>query len=186
MACCLRAPSHYLNEYWLIISENVWLSPEVNFTGTISIFDMILKIIHLRLQPQWVNTLWPRQNGRHFPDDIFQCIFFNGNIYKLCLIFHWNLFPGVQLTIFQHWFRQWLGAVQATSHYLNQWWLDYWHIYVSLGLNELKMLSGEIEVSLLSAGSSSENKQWLRSWSHNENCLGRVRISRIFLSFFKS
>ena len=24
-----------------------------------------------------------------------------------------------------------------TSHYLNQWWLDYWPIYVSLGLNEL-------------------------------------------------
>ena len=39
--------------------------------------------------------------------------------------------------IFQHWFREWLGAVQATSHYLNQWWLVYWRIYASLGLNEL-------------------------------------------------
>ena len=29
----------------------------------------------------WVgfNTLWPRQNGRHFPDDIFNCIFLDGN-----------------------------------------------------------------------------------------------------------
>ena len=36
-----------------------------------------------------------------------------------------------------HWFRQWLGADQATSHYLNQWWLIYWRIYASLGLNEL-------------------------------------------------
>ena len=27
-----------------------------------------------------VNTLRPRQNGRHFPDDIFKCIFFNENI----------------------------------------------------------------------------------------------------------
>ena len=35
---------------------------------------------------------------------------------------HWNLFPSAQLTISQHWFRQWLGAEQATSHYLNQWW----------------------------------------------------------------
>ena len=26
-----------------------------------------------------VNTLRPRQNGRHFPDDIFKCIFFNRN-----------------------------------------------------------------------------------------------------------
>ena len=38
------------------------------------------------------------------------------------LKFHWSLFPGVQLIITQHWFRKWLGAGQATSHYLNQWW----------------------------------------------------------------
>ena len=28
-------------------------------------------------RPQWVNTLRPRQNGRHFPDDIFKLIFLN-------------------------------------------------------------------------------------------------------------
>ena len=27
-----------------------------------------------------INTLRPRQNGRHFPDDIFKCIFLNENI----------------------------------------------------------------------------------------------------------
>ena len=26
------------------------------------------------------NTLRPRQDGRHFPDDIFQCIFLNENV----------------------------------------------------------------------------------------------------------
>ena len=36
------------------------------------------------------------------------------------LKFHWIFFPGVQLTISQHWFRQWLGAEQATSHCLSQ------------------------------------------------------------------
>ena len=51
--------------------------------------------------------------------------------------FHWSLFPRVQLTIFQHWFRKWLGSVQATSHYVNQWWPVYWCIYASLGFNEL-------------------------------------------------
>ena len=30
-----------------------------------------------------VNTLRPRQNGRHFPDDIFKCIFFNE---KFCIL----------------------------------------------------------------------------------------------------
>ena len=53
------------------------------------------------------------------------------------LKFHWSLFLRVQLTIFQHWFRKWLGADQATSHYLTQWWLAYRCIYASLGLNEL-------------------------------------------------
>ena len=33
----------------------------------------------------------------------------------------WRLFLWVQLAINQHWFRQWLGAEQAISHYLNQW-----------------------------------------------------------------
>ena len=27
-----------------------------------------------------INTLRPRQDGRHFPNDIFKCIFFNQNV----------------------------------------------------------------------------------------------------------
>ena len=30
---------------------------------------------------QYVNRLKPRQNGRHFPDDILKCIFLNENVY---------------------------------------------------------------------------------------------------------
>ena len=33
MACCLMAPSHYLNQCWLITCETLWHSPEGNFTG---------------------------------------------------------------------------------------------------------------------------------------------------------
>ena len=29
----------------------------------------------------WFNTLRPRQNGRHFPGDIFKCIFLNENVW---------------------------------------------------------------------------------------------------------
>ena len=29
----------------------------------------------------WLNTLRPRQNGHHFPDDIFKCIFLNENVW---------------------------------------------------------------------------------------------------------
>ena len=60
---------------------------------------------------------------------------------KICgfhLWSHWSLFLKFELTIFQHWSRQWLRTDQVTSHCLNQfWWLVYWHIYVSLSLNEL-------------------------------------------------
>ena len=61
-------------------------------------------------------------------------------ILEFRLRFHWSLFLRVQLTIIQHWFRWWLGAGQATSHYLNQWRFVYWRIYASVGLNELSSL----------------------------------------------
>ena len=86
-----------------------------------------------------INSLRPRQDGRHFPDDISNAFSWM-KMHKFRLIFHWNLFPRVQLTIFQHWFRLWLGAGQATSHYLNQWWFVHRRIYASLGFNELNEL----------------------------------------------
>ena len=86
---------------------------------------------------RWVNTLRPRQNGSPFSRRHFKIAFSWMKIYELHLRFHWSLFLGVWLRIFQHWFKLWLGTVQATSHYLNQWWLVYWRIYASLGLNEL-------------------------------------------------
>ena len=82
------------------------------------------------------NTLRPRQDGRHFPDDTFSNAFSWMKTFEFRLKFHWSLFLRVQLTIFRHQSRWWLGAVQATSHYLNQWWLVYRRIYASLGLNE--------------------------------------------------
>ena len=62
-------------------------------------------------------------------------------IYEFRLRFHWSLFQMVLSTIFQHWLRWWLGADEATSHYLNQWGLIYRRIYASLGLNELRVKS---------------------------------------------
>ena len=85
------------------------------------------------------NTLRPRQM-----DAISQTTFSNAfswmKMFEFRLKFYWVYFLRFQLTIFQHWFRYWLGAVQATSHYLNQWSLVYWRIYASLGLNELTYL----------------------------------------------
>ena len=74
--------------------------------------------------------------GRDKMDAISQTTLSNAfpwrKIYKFRFRFHWSLFARSQLTIFQHWFRQWLGAGQATSHYLNQCWyvlLTHTHVY---------------------------------------------------------
>ena len=71
----------------------------------------------------------------------FSNVFYWMKIYEFHLRFHWSLFLMVYSTIFQHWFRYWLNANQATSHYLKQWWLDYRCIYASLCVNELKYLA---------------------------------------------
>ena len=83
--------------------------------------------------------------GRDKMAAIFQTTFSNPfswmKLYEFRLRFHWSLFLRVQLTIFHHWFRYWLDAVQATSHYMNQCWLVNWRINASLGLNELSNVS---------------------------------------------
>ena len=57
---------------------------------------------------------WTGSSLTHWGQDkmaaIFQMTFSN--------VFCWMF----KLTVFQHWFWQWLGTGQATSHYLNQWW----------------------------------------------------------------
>ena len=68
-----------------------------------------------------VYILRPRQNSRDFADDILTCIFMYESVYITIKVFHWRLLPRVQLTIFQHWFKWWIDAEQATGHYLNQW-----------------------------------------------------------------
>ena len=35
MACCLKAPSRYLSQYWLLIDEVIQHSPETNFTVSV-------------------------------------------------------------------------------------------------------------------------------------------------------
>ena len=71
-------------------------------------------------------TKWPQFYRRHF-----KCIFLNENV---ALRFRFSLFLRVKLAIFHHWFRQWLGTYQVTSHHLTQPCLVYWRLYVSLGL----------------------------------------------------
>ena len=53
-----------------------------------------------------------------------------------CNLIQFSVLLRVQLTICQLWFRFWVGAEQAPSHYLNNSGLFHWRIYSSLDLND--------------------------------------------------
>ena len=81
-----------------------------------------------------VNTLRPRQNCCHFTDARFKCIFQNENVWISLKFVPKILINNIPALIqIMAWHRP------ETSHYLNQRWLVYWHIYASLGFNEWKM-----------------------------------------------
>ena len=84
MACCLTAPSHYLNQCWLIIRGVLWHTSESSFAGIAQGIDSgyefekdILKNIFKSPRGQWVNTLRLRWNDYYLTDDILKPIFLN-------------------------------------------------------------------------------------------------------------
>ena len=113
--------------------------------GTFILHFVLLFVLRIRwrlhigdAEPSYnFNTLWPRRNEQHFADDIFKRIFFNENIW-ISIKISLKLVPKGPIKDIHAWFRQRLGAVQATSHYLNQWWLIYRRIYASRSLDELR------------------------------------------------
>ena len=92
-----------------------------------------------------LNTLRPRQNGRHFPDDIFKWIFLNKNVWisiKISLTFvptgpisnyFINIISNIP-ALFQimAWRRP--GDNPLSESMI----IHYWHIYASIGPNEFK------------------------------------------------
>ena len=70
-------------------------------------------------QTSRLNTLRPRHYSHYFPGDIFKCILFNENVWILIAI-SLKFVSKVHEIISHHWFRQWLGADQATCHYMKQ------------------------------------------------------------------
>ena len=117
----------------LVIKQAIKLSVSHINLGLFFVISPIIFIWTKRsIHSYSIGTLRPWQNGRHFPD-LFKWILSN----EIRLRVPWSLFLRVQLTIIQHWFGWWRGADHATSHYLHQWWLVYWRIYASFGLNEL-------------------------------------------------
>ena len=91
---------------------------------------------------EWIivfNTSKLIQNGCHFKDVIFKYIFWNENFW-ISLEISLKFVPKVPIDNIPALVQiKAQGAIQATSHYLNQWWLFYWWIYASISLNEFKV-----------------------------------------------
>ena len=51
------------------------------YISQISFGWLVFYVCQVLIDGSDVNTLRPRQHGRHFPDDIFRCIFLNENIW---------------------------------------------------------------------------------------------------------
>ena len=79
---------------------------------------MISDIQSIEFKHIETETKWPPFCRQHFWMYLLEwkCMNFDYNLTEV------RTFLGVELTIFQHWFRKWLGANQVTTHYLNQWW----------------------------------------------------------------
>ena len=69
MACCLTAPSHYLNQCWLLIIEIRWQSPGGNFINYLTELENYLSKISIKfLRGQWVNTTMPWRPAMSLPE----------------------------------------------------------------------------------------------------------------------
>ena len=95
-------PKGSINNISALVQIMVWRRPGGKPLSEPMMVSLLTHICVTR--PQWVNTLRPRQDGRHFPDYIFTCIAWI-KMYGLLLRFHWSLFLKVQLIIFRHWCR---------------------------------------------------------------------------------
>ena len=92
----------------IFLNENVWIAIKISLTfvpkGPINNIPALIQIMAWRRPgykplsepmmvsllthicvtwPQWVNTLRPKQIGRHFADDIFKHMFLNENVWIL-------------------------------------------------------------------------------------------------------
>ena len=64
------------------------------FTVVMCLPEILLSLPRMQINP--LNTLKPRQNGRHFADDIFKCIFLNENAW-ISLEISLKFVPKVQI-----------------------------------------------------------------------------------------
>ena len=105
------------------------------------------------------NTLRPRQNGRHFPDDIFKCIFLNEKVLILIKI-SLKLIPKGSINNIPA-LVQIMAWRRPGDKPLSEPMMVFRRIYASLGLNELNCdLKRPLEIrrSLVNWSRSSDSR----------------------------
>ena len=114
LACCLAAPSHYLNQYWLIISKSQQNSCKSICTRNTSatnhqhwLENYLSKISFKSPRGQRV-TIHPVNCTCHTEAETNWLITFSSYFFVKIVSwikFHWILFSSIKLTITQCWFR---------------------------------------------------------------------------------
>ena len=95
------------------------------------------KRLYLQLSTNTIiKTHWCREKTAFILQTAYSHTFVRMKTCGLQIIFHWNMFIRVQLTICRHWFWLWLDAEKATwgINNLPDWWL---HIYASVTERQL-------------------------------------------------
>ena len=114
----------------------------VNWSHAVRIQQFTIKMIQLKISfatqsfrygLHWLTHWCWYKNGYHFAMTfpyIFSWSNSDQNFTKVCSYGQTNSIPTLVQIMAWCW--------HATNHYPNQWWSVYWHIYASLGLNELR------------------------------------------------
>ena len=142
MACCLTAPSHHLNQCWLVISKFQQLSSESTFPKTcLNYQSLIIETYLSKLSFDFARGQWVKPNKRQ----IFIIVTYkwlrlchgkwiwhtHPNTYGIHNIYiWWYMIPCVKhrgrvmhVCVSKsnlYWFRLWSVVCSAPTHYLNQ------------------------------------------------------------------
>ena len=104
MAWCLMAPSHFLNQCWLVIDEVMWHSPG-----------------NRTLEKIKANTCMGQSSPCSTPDmHQLDFVIIADVLNSLDLTHHPRVPHICVIELGEHWFRKWLVPCSAPSHYLNQ------------------------------------------------------------------
>ena len=148
------APGYPYPQYWLLmmcpwISSCLWVLHSEAWPRS---HDSVCLAPNHNLY-QWWLTHWGQDKMATMFQTTFPYVFHWIKMFEFRLRFHWSLFLRFVLTYSSIGSDTWLGTDQATSHYLNQWWLFHWRIYTSLGLDEfwwhkVSMIHNELNIYL--------------------------------------